>query len=237
LKHSSNDYKTLFECLHRTKPDVAHLRVFGCGAYVFLPEDVQSNNLSPRSELMTFIGLVKGTKGYIFMRSPNNVIFTAIQALFDETLFLKCPNMYCPGYTPVGLSPDDLQGEHNRPLDNENGGNGGGFPPIPIGPAGGQVPWQHMQPLLQLPLLPQPPAYPPLPPSPISSICSSGGLSYTDPAPPTYNEEPQGPHVNTNVQPPPMRLWQPWDDWSPYARWAYGHVTPEDDHLRLMDPD
>jgi GAG-pre-integrase domain len=40
LKHSSNDYKTPFERLHRTKPDVAHLRVFGCGAYVFLPEDV-----------------------------------------------------------------------------------------------------------------------------------------------------------------------------------------------------
>jgi hypothetical protein len=53
LKHASNDYKMLFERLHHTKPDVTHLRVFGCGAYVFLPEDVQSNNLSPRSELMT----------------------------------------------------------------------------------------------------------------------------------------------------------------------------------------
>jgi Integrase core domain len=40
LKCSSNDYKTPFERLHHTKPDVAHLRVFGCGAYVFLPEDV-----------------------------------------------------------------------------------------------------------------------------------------------------------------------------------------------------
>jgi hypothetical protein len=65
LKCSSNDYKMLFKKLHHTKPDVAYLRVFGCGAYVFLPEDVQSNNLSPRSELMTFIGLIEGTKGYI----------------------------------------------------------------------------------------------------------------------------------------------------------------------------
>jgi hypothetical protein len=40
LKRSSNDYKTPFGRLHRTKPDVAHLRVFGCGAYVFLPEDM-----------------------------------------------------------------------------------------------------------------------------------------------------------------------------------------------------
>jgi transposase InsO family protein len=40
LKCSSNDYKMPFERLHCTKPDVAHLRVFRCGAYVFLPEDV-----------------------------------------------------------------------------------------------------------------------------------------------------------------------------------------------------
>ena len=116
LKCSSNDYKTPFERLQHTKPDVAHLRVFGCGAYIFLPEDTHTNNLSPRSELMTFIGLSEGTKGYIFMRSPNNIIFTAIQALFDETLFPKCPNMCWLGYTPVGLIPDNHQGEHNIPL-------------------------------------------------------------------------------------------------------------------------
>jgi hypothetical protein len=123
----NNNYKTPFERLHHTKPDVAHLRVFRCEAYVFLPEDVRSNNLSPRSELMTFIGLIEGTKGYIFMRSPNNNVFTAIQALFDKTLFSKCPNMCHVGYTPVGLPPDDLQGGHNRPLDDENGDYGVDF--------------------------------------------------------------------------------------------------------------
>jgi hypothetical protein len=176
LKHSSNDYKTPFERLHHTKPDVAHPRIFRCGAHVFLPEDVRSNNLSPRSELMTFIRLSKGTKGYIFMRSPNNNVFTASQALFDKTLFLKCPNMCCPGYTPVGLPPDDLQGKHNRPPDSENGEHGGKLPPIPVGPAGGQVPWQHMQPQqppFQLPQQQQCFAYPPLPPSPPSNFSKS----------------------------------------------------------------
>jgi hypothetical protein len=131
LKCSSNDYKTPFERLHHTKPDVAHLRVFGCGAHIFLPEDVRSNNLSPRSELMTFIVIVEETKGYISMRSPNNVVFIAIQALFEQILFPKCPTMRCLGYTPVGLPPDDLQGEHNGPLDDENEDYGGGLPPIP----------------------------------------------------------------------------------------------------------
>ena len=42
LKHASNDYKMPSKKLQHTKPDVAHLRVVGCGAYVFLPEDIHT---------------------------------------------------------------------------------------------------------------------------------------------------------------------------------------------------
>ena len=98
--------------------------------YVFLPEKVRVNKLNPKSELMTFLGYPQGTKGYLFMRGLNNVLFTAVQALFDETLFPKCPDMHCPGYTPV--APVNAQGEYNiPPEDNENGDNGG----APFGPA------------------------------------------------------------------------------------------------------
>jgi hypothetical protein len=183
----------LFERLHCTKPDVAHLRVFGCGAYVFLPEDVRSNNLSPRSELMTFTGLSEGTKGYIFMRSPNNNLFTTIQALFNEMLFPKCPTMHRLGYTPVGLPPDDLRGEHNGPPDDENGEYGGGLPPIPVRPAGGQPPWQQQQPQMF------PPAYPLLPPSQPSSH-SSSCLSYKDPSPHLISRDPTPPRYQTDPQ-------------------------------------
>jgi hypothetical protein len=196
---------------------------------------------------MTFISVVEGTKGYIFMRSPNNVIFTAIQALFDEILFPKCPTMHCLEYTPVGLPPDDLQGEHNGPPDNKNGEYRGGLPPIPVGPAGSQVPWQPMQ-LQQPPMFR--PAYPPLPPSHPSSR-SISHLSYKDsspwmisrdPTPPRYQTEPleeraPSPWRDTYVHPPTPKLWQPWDDWTPYQWWAYGHATDENNDLRLMDPD
>jgi hypothetical protein len=143
-----HDWKMPFENLEHTKHDVTHLRVFGCGAYVFLPEEVRHNKLNPKSELMTFIGYSQGIKGYLFMRSPNNVLFTAVQALFNETLYLKCPDMHCPGYTPAPDQPDGEEGEYNIPLDdNEFGGNGGR--PLPLyGPAGEPKlqfpPWQRV---------------------------------------------------------------------------------------------
>ena len=134
------NWKTPFENLKRIKPDVTHLRVFRCSAYVFLPEEVRVNKLNPKSELMTFLGYPQDIKGYLFMRGPNNVLFTAVQALFDETLFPKCPDMRHPRYTPV-TPPVDARGEYNiPPEDNENGGHEGA-PFVPAPPARG-VPYQ-----------------------------------------------------------------------------------------------
>ena len=47
-------WKMPFENLKHIKPDVTHLRVFGCGAYIFLPEEVRANKLNPKSELTPF---------------------------------------------------------------------------------------------------------------------------------------------------------------------------------------
>ena len=126
-----HNWKTPFENLMHIKPDMTHLHVFGCGMYVFLPEEVCVNKLNPKSELVTFLGYPVGTKGYLFMRGLNNVLFTAAQALFNETLFPKCLDMHHPGYTPV--VPVNAQGEYNIPLeDNENGGDGSApFKPAP----------------------------------------------------------------------------------------------------------
>ena len=40
---------------------------------------------------MTYLGTAPGGKGWIFMRTPNNIVFTAAQAIFDESMFPKCP--------------------------------------------------------------------------------------------------------------------------------------------------
>ena len=126
------DYKTPFEKLRAVKPSVAHFCVFGCGAYVFLPEEVRVNKLAPKSELMTFIGYADGIKGYLWMRSPNNIVFTTVKALFDETMFPKCPEMQRRGFTPIGDQPSN---DSNIPLE-DNGHNNSDadddlFPPAP----------------------------------------------------------------------------------------------------------
>jgi hypothetical protein len=70
---------------------IDHLRVLGCAAYVFIPAEVRTNKMAPKSELMIYLGNQPGGKGWIFMRGPNNIVFTAAHATFDETLFPRCP--------------------------------------------------------------------------------------------------------------------------------------------------
>ena len=49
-------WQTPYEAVTGNKPDVSHLRVFGCGAYVYLHPDVRANKLAAKSELMTYLG-------------------------------------------------------------------------------------------------------------------------------------------------------------------------------------
>ena len=44
------------ELVTKDKPDLSNLKVFGCGAYVYIPEKGRANKLSPKSELMIFHG-------------------------------------------------------------------------------------------------------------------------------------------------------------------------------------
>ena len=83
------NWETPYYNIHNEIPNVAHLRVFGCGTYVHIPEARQVNKLSLKSELMIYLGRQAGMKADVFMRSPNT-LFYSDKALFDETLFPKC---------------------------------------------------------------------------------------------------------------------------------------------------
>ena len=89
------------------------LKIFSCGAYVYLPEEKHQNKLAPRSELMTYLGVHAGTKGYMFMR-PSGSVFISTKALFDETLFPRCGDKAAPPITDLGDFPPDEPEDHNH---------------------------------------------------------------------------------------------------------------------------
>ena len=63
-----HNWHTLYEMLHKQQPDIAHLQVFGCAAYVHIPEDIGTNKMAPKSELMVYLGVAPGnSSNFLFM--------------------------------------------------------------------------------------------------------------------------------------------------------------------------
>ena len=84
-------------------PNIDHLRVFGCGAFVYLPATARANKMAPKLELMTYISVAPGNEhNFLFMHSTN-AVFTTAHAVFDEHHFPRCPkNRRKPLKNPLG---------------------------------------------------------------------------------------------------------------------------------------
>ena len=83
------------------KPKISHLCVFGCGTYVYLPNEVCTNKLTLCSKLMIFIGYKDN--GYRFIcHTQGNIIFRSTQAIFDEGHFSRCPSSHPREQTSSG---------------------------------------------------------------------------------------------------------------------------------------
>ena len=50
------NWRTPYELLNGEAPDVSHLQIFGCGAYVYIPKEWRANALAPKSKLMVYVG-------------------------------------------------------------------------------------------------------------------------------------------------------------------------------------
>jgi len=107
-------WQTSFEALRNEKPNVSHLRIFGCGAYVFLLEDIRANKLSPKSKTIVYLGQPAGYKGFCFYCITNGRIFIGATAVFDETYFPRCPDGKQQHFTKLG---DELPTENRYPDD------------------------------------------------------------------------------------------------------------------------
>ena len=70
------DWQTLKGYLDKVNPDLSHLCIVGCGAYVFIHKDLQANKLTPKSELMTFLGYHDGHElNMMFMCSQQHHLY------------------------------------------------------------------------------------------------------------------------------------------------------------------
>jgi hypothetical protein len=67
-------------------PDVSYFHIFGCKAYVHVPED-KRQKLDPRSIKMTLVGYEPGFKGYRSWNSNTQAIVLSHNVTFDERSF------------------------------------------------------------------------------------------------------------------------------------------------------
>src|SRR6266404_4929893 len=113
---------TPYELLNNEVPDISHLRVFGCGAYVHIPEAHCLNKLSPKSELMIYLGRPSGMKGDAFMRK-SFVVFYSDTALFDEAMYPSCGSVRPKRTTRIDEPPSnqpDLSDDITIPGDSDD---------------------------------------------------------------------------------------------------------------------
>ena len=80
------DYKTPTELWSGKKPNISHLRVFGCQAWVHILKK-RRHKLEPKSQEMIFIGYKLRSKGYQFWDAAHHCIEISRDVKFNETLF------------------------------------------------------------------------------------------------------------------------------------------------------
>jgi len=111
------DWATPIELADKEKPDLSKIHVLGCGAYIFISEKARANKLTPKSELMLFLGYRFGHESnMIFMCMPNNVLFYGATALFDETMFPKCDTRKTPTVMHIPDKTKKSKGEEKFPV-------------------------------------------------------------------------------------------------------------------------
>eukprot|EP00112_Aurelia_sp_Birch-Aquarium-sp1_P025251 Seg831.4 transcript_id=Seg831.4/GoldUCD/mRNA.D3Y31 product="Retrovirus-related Pol polyprotein from transposon TNT 1-94" pseudo=true protein_id=Seg831.4/GoldUCD/D3Y31 len=112
---------TPIEALFDRKPDVSHLKVFGCLAFAHIPKQ-QRKKFEEKSRKAVFVGYPDGTKGYKlydvksrrFIRS-RDVIFAAKEFHdFDNGQSLKLDPIYDAPNVPDVIAEEDQIAEEDK---------------------------------------------------------------------------------------------------------------------------
>ena len=78
--------KTPFELWYGKRPNVSHLRVFGCIAYAHVP-DCERKKLDKKARKLRFVGYCKTSKGYRLYDENTRKLIKSRDVIFNETVF------------------------------------------------------------------------------------------------------------------------------------------------------
>lgn len=78
--------KTPYEAWKEKKPDLGHVRVFGCVAHIKIPS-AQTKKLDDRSRVVIHLGNEPGTKAYRLYDPETGKVHDSRDVVFEET---KC---------------------------------------------------------------------------------------------------------------------------------------------------
>jgi len=81
---------TLEEKFTGKKPDVSHLKVFGCIAYIHVPDEKRSK-LDPKAKKCIFIGYSSEQKGYRCFNLSTQKLQVSKDVVFDEMVSWYSP--------------------------------------------------------------------------------------------------------------------------------------------------
>lgn len=77
------DNHTLFERWYDRKPDVSHLRVFGCTAYAHVPNS-ERRKLDKKAKKLRFVGYSKNPKGYRLIDDKTMKVKVKRDVVFND---------------------------------------------------------------------------------------------------------------------------------------------------------
>ena len=81
-------YKTPTELFKGVKPNISHLQVFGCQAWVHILKKRRSK-LEPKSQEMIYVSYKLGSKGYQFWDAAHQCFKISHDVKFEESIFLQ----------------------------------------------------------------------------------------------------------------------------------------------------
>ena len=89
---SKAKFLTLKEMWSSSKPDISHLRIFGCAAYIHVLKG-KRRKLDPKSREMIFVSYKNLSKGWQFWDAKNRCIEISHDVKFNESRFPLCKDL------------------------------------------------------------------------------------------------------------------------------------------------